>query len=378
MVVLKKVLVPIAVGTEPMEAVIVIDVLRRAGADVTVASVTSQLCVDAARGVTIVADALISACVDTVFDLISIPGGMLGTVNLRTNMTLWRMLRDHVEEGRIYGALSEAPAFLLGKWGFLWNLKATCAPSSMGTLSSYAIAVDSRLQLDGKAVTSQGLGTTMEYALALVEQLFGTEKADELSGLRLMMPFEPNNTFFHTWPPNLFQRTCAGSTRRPKVLLSIVDGLEEMEAVMIIDVLRRAKAEVVVASAGDKLEVMASRKVRLVADMLHSDAVEQSYDLIMWLGGLGFARARAVEDSDDEALVLEPHELLKESPFTGICETPSSMMVAGKVIISRGLGTTLLFSLTIVDLLLGREKALEIAKLMLVENFHSTSASDLA
>ncbi|KAJ0579701.1 putative class I glutamine amidotransferase [Helianthus annuus] len=71
--VLKKVLVPVAVGTEPMEAVIVIDVLRRAGADVTVASVTSQLCVDAARGVTIVADALISACVDTVFDLISIP-----------------------------------------------------------------------------------------------------------------------------------------------------------------------------------------------------------------------------------------------------------------------------------------------------------------
>ncbi|KAF5808557.1 putative protein/nucleic acid deglycase DJ-1, class I glutamine amidotransferase [Helianthus annuus] len=362
--VLKKVLVPVAVGTEPMEAVIVIDVLRRAGADVTVASVTSQLCVDAARGVTIVADALISACVDTVFDLISIPGGMLGTVNLRTNMTLWRMLRDHVEEGRIYGALSEAPAFLLGKWGFLWNLKATCAPSSMGTLSSYAIAVDSRLQLDGKAVTSQGLGTTMEYALALVEQLFGTEKADELSGLRLM-PFEPNNTFFHTWPQNLFQRTCG--TRRPKVLLSIVDGLEEMEAVMIIDVLRRAKAEVVVASAADKREVMASRKVRLVADMLHSDAVEQSYDLIMWLGVLGFARARAVEDSDDEAL---PHELLKVSPFTGLCETPSSVMVAGKVIISRGLGTTLLFSLTIVDLLLGREKALEIAKLMLVENFH--------
>ncbi|KAF5763462.1 putative class I glutamine amidotransferase [Helianthus annuus] len=53
----------------------------------------------------------------------------------------------------------------------------------MGTLSSYAIPLDSRVQVDGKAVTSQDLRTTMEYALALVEQFFGKEKAHELSGL---------------------------------------------------------------------------------------------------------------------------------------------------------------------------------------------------
>lgn len=66
-------MVPIANGTEPMEAVITIDILRRAGAEVTVASVDKQLKVDACHGVKIVADALISDCADTVFDLISLP-----------------------------------------------------------------------------------------------------------------------------------------------------------------------------------------------------------------------------------------------------------------------------------------------------------------
>lgn len=64
---------PIANGTEPLEAVVTVDVLRRAGADVTVASVEKQLRVDACHGVKIVADALISDCADTVFDLISLP-----------------------------------------------------------------------------------------------------------------------------------------------------------------------------------------------------------------------------------------------------------------------------------------------------------------
>lgn len=66
-------MVPIAHGSEPMEAVIIIDVLRRAGADVTVASVEKRLQVDACHGVKIVADALISDCADTGFDLISLP-----------------------------------------------------------------------------------------------------------------------------------------------------------------------------------------------------------------------------------------------------------------------------------------------------------------
>lgn len=78
-----------------------------------------------------------------------------------------------------------------------------------------------------------------------------------------------------------------------KILVPIANGSEEMEAVMIIDTLRRAKANVVVASVEDKLEIVASRKVKLIADMLLDEAIKLQYDLIVlpvssafWLFGL--------------------------------------------------------------------------------------------
>lgn len=66
-----------------------------------------------------------------------------------------------------------------------------------------------------------------------------------------------------------------------QILVPVADGSEEIEAVVTIDVLRRAKANVVVASVGDKLEIMASRKVKLVADVLLDEVAKLSYDLIV-------------------------------------------------------------------------------------------------
>lgn len=66
-----------------------------------------------------------------------------------------------------------------------------------------------------------------------------------------------------------------------QILVPIADGTEEMEAIIIIDVLRRAKADVVVASVSDKLEILASRKVNLVADVLLDDALNRQYDLVV-------------------------------------------------------------------------------------------------
>ncbi|KVI02202.1 DJ-1-like protein, partial [Cynara cardunculus var. scolymus] len=415
----RKVLVPIANGTEPMEAVITVDVLRRAGADVTVASVENQLRVDACHGVKIVADALITDCVDTVFDLISLPavgtltnnhfflqfavmlGGMPGASTLKDNKTLENIVKKQASEGRLYAAICAAPAVALGSWGLLKGLKATCYPSFMEQLASSATTVESRVQQDGKAVTSRGPGTAMEYSVALVEQLFGKEKADEVSGplvrssfsclsLFILMPSKHTDQFIVA-ELNKLQWT---SSSEPKILVPIADGSEEMEAVMIIDVLRRAKAEVVVASVGDKLETVASRKVKLVADMLLDEAAKLSYDLIVLPGGLGGAQAFASSEtlvnllkkqseSDryygaicaSPALVLEPHGLLKVFIFTTFyhifiplhpSEAESRVVIDGKLITSRGPGTSLEFSLAIVEKLLGREKALELAKTMLV------------
>ncbi|KAL4280998.1 hypothetical protein GQ457_03G024430 [Hibiscus cannabinus] len=385
----KQVLVPIANGTEPMEAVITIDVLRRSGAEVTVASVEKELRVDACHGVKIVADALIGDCKDTVFDLIALPGGMPGATNLKDCSVLENVVKKQAADGRLYAAVCASPAVALGSWGLLKGLKATCYPSFMEQLSSCATAVESRVQQDGKVVTSRGPGTTMEFAVTLVEQLCGKEKAAEVSGPLLM---RPNHGDEHTVTElHPMEWKC---NNIPQILVPIADGSEEMEAIMIIDILRRAKANVVVASVGDNLEILASRKVKLVADMLLEEAAKFSYDLIVLPGGLGGAQAFANADKlvsllkqqaesnkpygaicASPALVLEPYGLLKGkkgTAFPAMCEKltdqsviENRVVVDGNLITSRGPGTSMEFGLGIVDKFFGRAKALELAKVML-------------
>lgn len=385
----KKVLVPIANGTEPMEAVIAIDVLRRAGADVTVASVENQLRVDACHGVKIVADTLVSDCSDVVFDLIALPGGMPGATNLRDCGILESLMKKQAADGRLYAAVCASPAVALGSWGLVKGLKATCYPSFMEQLASSATAVESRVQQDGKVVTSRGPGTTMEFAVALVEQLYGKEKADEVSG-PLLMRSNPGDEYTFT-EINPTKWTFNNS---PQILVPIANGSEEMEAVMIIDILRRAKANVVVAAVGDNLEILASRQVKLVADILLDEAAKFSYDLIVLPGGLGGAQTFANSEilvnmlkkqmetnrpyaaiCASPALVLEPNGLLKgkkATAFPALCSKLSDqshaenrVVVDGSLVTSRGPGTTMEFSLAIVEKLFGRDKALDLAKIML-------------
>ncbi|XP_020537019.1 protein DJ-1 homolog B isoform X2 [Jatropha curcas] len=372
-----------------MEAVITIDVLRRASADVTVASVEKQLRVEAGHGVKIIADSLISDCSDAVFDLISLPGGMPGATNLKNSGALESMVKKQAADGRLYAAVCASPAVALGSWGVLKGLKATCYPSFMEQLQSSATAVESRVQQDGVVVTSRGPGTTMEFAVALVEQLYGKEKANEVSGPLLMRTNHGDEYTIKELNPVEWT-----FDNIPQVLVPIADGTEEMEAIMIIDILRRAKANVIVASVKDKLEVLASRKVKLEADMLLDEAAKLSYDLIVLPGGLGGAQAFAKSEKlvnmlkkqresnrpygaicASPALVLEPHGLLKgkkATAFPPLCEklsdrseTENRVVVDGNLITSRGPGTSMEFALAIVEKLFGRPKALELAKIML-------------
>lgn len=178
-----------------------------------------------------------------------------------------------------------------------------------------------------------------------------------------------------------------------QILVPIANGTEEMEATMIIDILRRAKANVVVASLEDKLEVVASRKVKMVADVMLDDALKQQYDLILLPGGLGGAEAYAKSDKlmglikkqaeanklygaicASPAIALEPHGLLKGKKATSYpamwnkladqSECKNRVVVDGNLITSQGPGTSMEFSLAIVEKLFGREKALELAKTM--------------
>jgi 4-methyl-5(b-hydroxyethyl)-thiazole monophosphate biosynthesis len=179
----KKALVPIANGTEEIEAVCIIDVLRRAGVSVTVASV-EELQVTASRGVKLVADQLIGDCVDETYDLIALPGGMPGAEHLRDAEDLAEMLKRQRREGRLYAAICASPVVVLQHHGLLKGYRATCHPDFVDQLEN-ADAAETRVVVDGPCITSRGPGTAIEFALKLVEELYGERKAEEV-GQRML------------------------------------------------------------------------------------------------------------------------------------------------------------------------------------------------
>ncbi len=179
----KKVLVPIADGSEEIEAVCIIDTLRRAGAEVTVASV-DKLQVTASRGVKLVADTLIAGCANQTYDCIALPGGMPGAEHLRDSVPLIDLLKRQKQAGRLYAAICAAPAVVLRPHGLIDKVSATCFPALQSKLDP-AYASRERVVVDGNCVTSQGPATAIEFALKLVELLFGPAKAKEVGSAML-------------------------------------------------------------------------------------------------------------------------------------------------------------------------------------------------
>jgi 4-methyl-5(b-hydroxyethyl)-thiazole monophosphate biosynthesis len=114
----KTVLVPVADGTEELEAVAIIDILRRAGAHLTVASVNA-LQITASRGTRIVADKLLTDCTGTAYDLIVLPGGLPGSGHLRDSKELATMLRSQAAAGKLYAAICAAPVVVLHHHGLI-------------------------------------------------------------------------------------------------------------------------------------------------------------------------------------------------------------------------------------------------------------------
>ncbi|MBT3528722.1 DJ-1/PfpI family protein [Porticoccaceae bacterium] len=179
----KQALVPIADGSEEIEAVTIIDVLRRAGVEVTVASVgvgkTKQI--TAARGTNIVADSFIADCADKAWDLIAVPGGIEGADHLAASEILDQLLRSQAQQGKFYAAICAAPAVVLGSKGLLADKTATSHPRFYQSLIAKEVDTESRVVVDGNCITSQGPGTAIDFALELVEQLCGIVKREEVA-----------------------------------------------------------------------------------------------------------------------------------------------------------------------------------------------------
>ncbi|WP_020588163.1 DJ-1 family glyoxalase III [Desulfobacter curvatus] len=174
----KQVMVPLAQGIEEMEAVTIIDVLRRAGAMVTIASV-DELNITAARGTKIIADCLISECKDETFDLIAIPGGLPGANNLAASQILGKMLKSQAIAGRLYGAICASPAVVLHHHGLITPGQVTCHPSFTHTIDN-GNTKDLDVVVAGNCITSRGGGTSLDFAMELVAQLFTPETVQEV------------------------------------------------------------------------------------------------------------------------------------------------------------------------------------------------------
>lgn len=170
-----QVLVPIADGSEELETVTIVDVLRRAGAEVTLASVDGVQ-VTCSHGLRITADCGIEACTARVWDAIVLPGGMPGAEHLRDCATLIRLLREHVAAGRLYAAICASPAVVLHHHGLLKG-KATCYPGFERGMTGYEPA---RVVEDGQCITGSGPGAALAFALAVAAGLVGRERAEHV------------------------------------------------------------------------------------------------------------------------------------------------------------------------------------------------------
>lgn len=172
-----KVLVMLAQGCEEIEAVTIIDILRRAGIVVTSAGL-DDLPVLAAHGVMLLPDTTLDLAQHQDFDMIVLPGGLPGTDNLRADQRLSALLQKMAQQGKYVAAICAAPSVLAAA-GLLDGRRATCYPTCLDNYPKVHLQTDAVVE-DGKLITSRSPGTAMDFALALVERLAGKAKRQEV------------------------------------------------------------------------------------------------------------------------------------------------------------------------------------------------------
>ena len=175
----------LAPGFEEIEAVTVIDVLRRADID-TVTLGVDGTDVIGSHGITLLADALLSDRADENWDMVVLPGGMPGSAHLRDAEAVQKLLKSQRKRGAKTAAICAAP-IALSAAGLLEGRKATSYPAFAEQVAA-AEYMTIPVVVDDDITTSRGPGTALEFALSLVEQLRGGDVADDLASRMLVAP----------------------------------------------------------------------------------------------------------------------------------------------------------------------------------------------
>jgi len=178
-----KVAVILADGFEEVEAMAVIDVLRRAGIETVIAGLHEGHMLSA-RKVKVIPDTLIDAIAADAFDMIVLPGGQPGADNLNADARVQALVKEFAQKGKIIAAICAAP-IVLASAGLLKGKKVTSFPSYKDRLTG-ADYQEHTVVTDGNVLTSRGPGTALSFGLAIVERLIGKEQADKIRDAMLV------------------------------------------------------------------------------------------------------------------------------------------------------------------------------------------------
>jgi 4-methyl-5(b-hydroxyethyl)-thiazole monophosphate biosynthesis len=180
---MSRVLVPLANGFEEIEAINIIDVLRRGGIEVLVASLDAAMTVQGAHNVRVLADMTIDDVDVKTLDMIVLPGGWGGTVALRDDVNIQRILKEMDKEGKNIGAICAAPLALHTAGVLKHNY--TCYPSIEDQIREDGFSDKEMVVQDANVMTSRGPATAICFGLQIVKKLKGTQKYSEVKSALL-------------------------------------------------------------------------------------------------------------------------------------------------------------------------------------------------
>ena len=175
-----RVLIPLASGCEELEAVTIIDLLRRAEVEVVSAGLTPGP-VQASRGTVLLPDVLLDDVKEQHFDLVVLPGGLPGADYLEQDARISQILKRTHQQGNLVAAICAAPK-VLASAGMLDNCRVTAYPGVLDPQQFPNISISTQaVEIDGNIITSKGPGTAIDFALTLIECLCGAEKKELIS-----------------------------------------------------------------------------------------------------------------------------------------------------------------------------------------------------
>ncbi len=166
-------------GLEEVECLTAVDLLRRAGIDVKTISIHEKKSVTGAHNITIATDYLLNEMDFNTLDGVILPGGMPGTLYLQENETVCRIVCEFAVSGKLIAAICAAPT-VFGHLGLLDGKRATCYPTMEDGLTGAVFTTES-VAIDGNIITSRGVGTAIDFSLAIISYLIDEATAKKIA-----------------------------------------------------------------------------------------------------------------------------------------------------------------------------------------------------